>query len=300
MRNFQLFTFGLIMFGCTHLVIANTISQDSMPVHYPLMDSIGINFNLEKNLFQLTQQELQNQSLPWWDKSVLYGNYFASAIHLFYPIAEIKQIWNKGYENDPYASCYHIEHEFQRINQIEYFKNIPHVLHCVMMREKDFFHSRCNVLYEQYDSLLMKELANIPTNIKYDQKVQVWLDSVIAKAGKYPGRSMVGMNLEYKVWSVMQKADLAVLEKYLPLLINAVKNKDLHPTFLAASLDKIEVLKGLPQIYGTQHIIKDEKEEPYPIRDMQNLNTLRGGMGLGRFEAKNSSLGDYMENTKRE
>jgi hypothetical protein len=59
-------------------IIGKEHQPDSFPVHYPLLDSIGTNFNLERNLLVLTQTELQNPSLPWWDRSVLYSNYFHS------------------------------------------------------------------------------------------------------------------------------------------------------------------------------------------------------------------------------
>ena len=290
----------LIVFCISKTIRAETTNRDSFPVHYLLMDSIGINYKLEKNLFALTQKELQNTSLPWWDKSVLYRNYFSSAINLFLPITQIKEIWAEGYENDPYSSCEQVASEYDRMKSMEYYKNIPHVMHCVLRREKDFFNSRCNVIYEQYDSLLIKELTLMRNNTKYNNDIQSRLDSLIAKAGKYPGRSMVGIGLESAAWSMIQRADITVLEKYLPLLKNAVRSKDLHPRYLAESLDKVEVLKGQPQIYGTQYFIKGEKEEPYPIRDMKNLNTLRTGMGLGLFGDLNSNLGNYMEKTKQD
>lgn len=271
-----------------------------MPVHYLLMDSIGINYNLEKNLFVLAQQELQNPSLSWWDRSVLYGNYFSAAVNLFLPVAEIKRIWAEGYENDPYNACENVELEYTRMKTMVYYKNIPLVMHCVLMREKDFFHSRCNAIYAQYDSLLMKELEGMRNIKQYNKEVQTKLDSILTVKGRYPGRSMVGNTLELAVWSILQKADVTVLEKYLPMLKAAVKSKDLHPQFLAASMDKVEVLKGLPQIYGTQYRVVDGKDEAYPIRDRKGLNDLRGGMGLGKFEAPNSSLGNYMENIKKD
>lgn len=281
-------------------LLAKTIRQDTMPVHYPLMDSIGTNYNLERNLFALTQKELKDTSLPWWDRSVLYGNYFHSAVNLFLPIAEIKRIWAEGYENEPHYTCLSVDLEYTRMKDMEYHKNIPIVMHCVLMREKDFFHSRCNAIYAQYDSLLMKELEGMRNIKQYNKEVQSKLDSILEVKGKYPGLSQVGYILESVAWSVLQKADVTTLEKYLPMLKNAVKSKDLHPQFLAATIDKIEVLKGLSQIYGTQSRMVDEKEEVYPIRDMKNLNYLRGGMGLGKFEAKNSSLGNFMENGNRE
>lgn len=238
--------------------------------------------------------------MPWWDRSVLYGNYFQSAVNLFLPIAEIKQIWAEGYENDPYNACEDVASEYTMMKNMEYYKNIPLVMHCVLMREKDFFNSHCNAIYAQYDSLLMKELEGMRDIKQYNKKVQFKLDSILEVKGKYPGRSQVGYILESVAWSVLQKADVTTLEKYLPMLKNAVKSKDLHPRYLAATIDKIEVLKGLPQIYGTQYRVVDGKDEAYPIRDMRSLNDLRGGMGLGKFESNNSSLGDFMENANRD
>ena len=300
MRKTLLLISVMLLSGLMDKLSASPNSQDSFPVHYPLLDSIGTNFNLERNLLVLTQTELQNPSLPWWDRSVLYGNYFHSAVNLFLPIAEIKRIWAERYENEPHYTCLDVDLEYTRMKDMEYQNNIPLDMHCVLMREKDFFYSRCDAIFAQYDSLLMKELEGMRDIKQYNKKVQFKLDSILEVKGRYPGRSQVGYILESVAWSVLQKADVTTLEKYLPMLKNAVKSKDLHPRYLAATFDKIEVLKGLPQIYGTQYRVVDGKDEVYPIKDMRSLNDLRGGMGLGKFEAKNSSLGDFMENANRD
>lgn len=280
--------------------LACPFPQDSLPVHYLLMDSIGINFNLERNLFLLTQSELRDTTLPWWDRSVLYRNLYASAVNLFLPISEIKRIWSQEYQNDPYSACERVEQEYARMKSIQYNKNIPWIGHCILMRERDFFQSRCQTVFAQYDSLLMKELRGLRDVKQYSREVQDRLESILSTQGRYPGRSLVGGDLELVIWSILQKADSTILEKYLPMLKEAVKTKDLHPQFLAASIDKLQVLKGLPQVYGTQYRIVDDKEQVYPIRDMKGLDELRGGMGLGKFGSSNSSLGNYMENGKRD
>ena len=300
MRKTLLLISVMLLSGLMDKLSASHNSQDSFPVHYHLLDSIGTNFNLARNLLALTQKELQNPSLHWWNRAVLYDNSFHSAVNLFLPIAEIKQIWAEGYENEPHYTCLHVDIEYARMKDMEYYKNRPLVMHCVLMREKDFFHSRCDAIYAQYDSLLMKELEGMRDIKQYNKKVQFKLDSILEVKGIYPGRSQVGYILESVAWSVLQKADVTTLEKYLPMLKNAVKSKDLHPRYLAAIFDKIEVLKGLPQIYGTQYRVVDGKDEVYPIRDMRSLNDLRGGMGLGKFESNNSSLGDFMENANRD
>ena len=78
MRKTLLLISVMLLSGLMDKLSASPNSQDSFPVHYPLLDSIGTNFNLERNLLVLTQTELQNPSLPWWDRSVLYSNYFHS------------------------------------------------------------------------------------------------------------------------------------------------------------------------------------------------------------------------------
>ncbi|HZV71557.1 MAG TPA: DUF6624 domain-containing protein [Saprospiraceae bacterium] len=277
-----------------HQSRATNISLDSFPVHYPVMDAVGINFNLEKNLYNLSIEKLQDPTLPWWDKTVYYTNYFGSAVNLFFPIKELKEIWIKSFENDPYSTCQNFEIEYNRIEKIEYHENIPHVLHCLLMREKQFFTSHCNSIAEKYDSLLMVSLSQIDKVQKKNNDTRKLLTDIIEKTGKYPGRSTVGLNLETVAWSVIQSGDLAYISKYLPLLKDAVKSGDLHPRYLATTLDKIEILKGNSQIYGTQFKTIDGKEEVYPIRDMQQLNELRTGMGLGPFETSNSSLWNLM------
>ncbi len=74
MRKTLLLISGMLLAGLMDKLSASPNSHDSFPVHYILMDSIGTNFNFERNLLALTQKELQNPSSPWWDKYVLYRN----------------------------------------------------------------------------------------------------------------------------------------------------------------------------------------------------------------------------------
>jgi len=270
------------------------IKLDSLPIHYPLLDSLQINYNLENKVINFSEKELKRQGLPWWEKSILYSNYFSASVNLFFTIDDIKEIWEMGYDNDPYSSCQNIDIEYKRINTIKYKDNIPLALHCILLRENQFFQGHCRSLYKTYDTNVINQLSRINENNYGDLESQLTLNSIIDITGKYPGRSIVGITLESAAWSIIQKGDLKYLDKNLTLLKTAVESGDLHPRYLASAIDRIEVLKNNTQIYGTQYQIINGKEEVYPIKDQDNLDKLRAGMGLPPLEESRSSLGDII------
>ncbi len=276
---------------------SNCTSLDTIP-HYPIIDSLGIDYNLELKLYNLSKNSLQHEQLAWWDKSVLYTNYFSSAVKLFFPLNQLKEIWLQGYEVDPHSSCQNVEMEFARIDNVEYNKGIPFPIHCVLMRETTFFKTKCSSLYEKYDSVLITKISQFRTNENALIGKQKELDEIMKFQIRYPGRSVVGINLESVAWSVIQSGDLPYLSKYIDLLKLAVKCGDLHPRYLAASLDRIEILNNRPQIYGTQTKTSEKEREVYPIKDIKKVNELRAQMGLGILDTSNTSLGDLIKSEK--
>lgn len=296
-RNLLLSAFILVGFSKT--LAEETTIRDSLPVHYLLIDSTGQNYNQEKNILNFSIEQLQDTSLPWWEKSVLYQNYFASSVNLFFPIAESKAIWELGYKNDPFSACDPVNMEFERMKDMKYYKNIPLVLHCLLMRERTFFEAHCNAIREDFDSVLIQQFTLIQQDKIFIKEAQSIVDGQIEKTGRYPGRSTVGLMLESVAWSVMKQGDLTYLQKHLPLFQKAVEEKELHPRFVAAIIDKIEIFQGKPQIYGTQYQSVNGIPEPYPIKDRKNIDKLRIQMGLGAFGADRAELGDIMIDKKK-
>jgi hypothetical protein len=72
----------------------------------------------------------------------------------------------------------------------------------------------------------------------------------------------------------------AALEK-LELAVNA---KQAKPEFLAFLTDRLRIAAGLPQVYGTQMRVVNDKLEPFEIEDVEQLNTRRSSLGLESFE----------------
>lgn len=284
----------LILFIVINEVHAETISSDSFPVHYPLIDSLNLSYEIDKSIVQYCEHELANPNLAWFDKSVLFTNYFASSINLFYPIHEIKAIWKRSYDNEPYTSCQYVEKEYRKMPTMSYKNNIPWPLHCVILRERTFFEGYCSSIHLHEDSSIIRQLLNINEVAYGDAGSQLVLDEIVNRIKKFPGRSTVGVELEYIPWKIVQNGDLKYLEKYLGYLTAAVDAHDLHPRYLAFTRDKIQVLKGEPQWYGTQSHYIEGKEELYPIKDGQNVDKLRAEMGLYPIKGSRSSLGDII------
>lgn len=78
------------------------------------------------------------------------------------------------------------------------------------------------------------------------------LDSLYAVHGRYIGTSLVGEEFSSTMWAVIQHADLARQEKYLPVVWQAVKEGELHETPFKMLLDRVHVKKYGYQIFGSQ------------------------------------------------
>ncbi len=100
------------------------------------------------------------------------------------------------------------------------------------------------------------------------------------------GPGKIGEKGNTVLFLVIQHADLATQEQYLPMMKEAVANGNAKASSLALLIDRIEMRHGRPQVYGSQ-IVNDEKTgEPglYRIADEKNVNKRRAEMGLGPLE----------------
>ena len=114
-------------------------------------------------------------------------------------------------------------------------------------------------------------------------KVKVVLD----KYG-WVGPDVVGSKGNDALFVVIQHADSAIRDKYLPMMRTAVKNGKAQASQLALMEDRSALEHGKKQIYGSQ-IARDEKTNKYyirPIEDEPNVDIRRVAVGL-------SSLEDY-------
>jgi len=105
----------------------------------------------------------------------------------------------------------------------------------------------------------------------------------------WPGRSLVGEEGAEHAWLLAQhaSAQLDFQRRVLDLLTAAVAAGEATPRQLAYLTDRVRMLEGKEQIYGTQSI-RDEGGHPvpYPIEDPDHVDERRAGAGL-------ESLGEY-------
>jgi len=118
------------------------------------------------------------------------------------------------------------------------------------------------------------------------------VEALIAKYG-WMGKSKIGTRGNYTLWLVVQHADLATQEKYLPMLEKSVAEGESRGSELAYLKDRVLMRQGKKQIYGTQVVpAASGYEEFWPIEDVTNVNKKRAEAGLEPIEeyAKNFNI----------
>ncbi|HEX5726545.1 MAG TPA: DUF6624 domain-containing protein [Longimicrobiaceae bacterium] len=116
------------------------------------------------------------------------------------------------------------------------------------------------------------------------------LEEIIAEHG-WPGASLVGEDGSRAAFLVLQHADPATQERYLPLLREAAEQGELAPAMLAMLEDRVRMRRGEMQLYGTQ--LRGDPASGrltlWPIEDEANVDARRARVGL-------PPLADYLRN----
>ncbi|MBA3705373.1 MAG: hypothetical protein H0W84_05590 [Bacteroidetes bacterium] len=106
------------------------------------------------------------------------------------------------------------------------------------------------------------------------------------------GKNIVGAIGNSTLSLVIQRADIKVQEKYLPVLREAFKKNNADPYDLAILEDIVALKRNGKQIYGSQ--LKQGVEKKYfilPIENPENVNERRNKLGL-------NTMDEYLENWK--
>ncbi|MEM9929824.1 MAG: DUF6624 domain-containing protein [Bacteroidota bacterium] len=85
-----------------------------------------------------------------------------------------------------------------------------------------------------------------------DRENEKAIDSLFAKYGQYIGRDLVGDKYESIMWSVIQHSRLATMERYLPIVHQAVQAEQLAVAPLRMLIDRVYTQKTGMQVYGSQ------------------------------------------------
>lgn len=96
------------------------------------------------------------------------------------------------------------------------------------------------------------------------------------------GSDVIGRQGNSTLFLVIQHADLATQEKYLPMMREAAAKGNANPGSLALLEDRVALRQGKKQIYGSQVSRDPETGEHYvlPLEDPDNVDKRRAEVGL--------------------
>lgn len=146
-------------------------------------------------------------------------------------------------------------------------------------------------LSESYD-VAMKSLNNENAKI---------LDNIINAIG-YPTIDKVGEEANEASWLIIQHAieQPKFMKNCAELLEVAVKERKADPKSLAFLTDRIAVLEGIPQLYGTQFDWdEDGKLSPNHFDDLSKVNERRKLLGLTTLEEQTGLIRKRVQDEKQ-
>lgn len=116
---------------------------------------------------------------------------------------------------------------------------------------------------------------------KIDIDNTAWMKTVLEKHG-WPGFALVGRDGAQAAWLLVQhaSADVVFQRRCLELIVAAHEKRDASASDVAYLTDRVLVLEGKPQRYGTQFDTTDGVLRPFPIEDEAGVDERRAGMGL--------------------
>ena len=119
-----------------------------------------------------------------------------------------------------------------------------------------------------------------------EKKIRAILD----KSG-WPKKEIIGERGNRTICNVIQHAENDIRIKYLPMMKQAVLDKQLNPQLLVRAEDRIATERGDLQIYGGQMKFYPETKSfnVWPVFDPVNIDKRRAAIGLG-------PIADFLKN----
>jgi len=115
---------------------------------------------------------------------------------------------------------------------------------------------------------------------KLDSLNQIEMIEIFESYG-YPDRRIVGVNYEEHLFYILLHSNVELIEKYRHLVLKSIDENRLHKSFYPFMIDRLKLLKGEPQVFGTQQITNDKGElELYRIENAELMNDKRKAYGL--------------------
>jgi hypothetical protein len=125
----------------------------------------------------------------------------------------------------------------------------------------------------------LDDTARVNRLVHVDSMHQIQLRAIIARFG-WPTRSMVGAKGETSAWLIVQHSDSAFENEGLRLMTAAPPGQ-VNPLEIAYLTDRTRVMRGRPQLYGTQFKAAGKgKWKLDSIEDSVHVDARRGAAGM--------------------
>ena len=147
-------------------------------------------------------------------------------------------------------------------------------------------------LQQLFDSGELPSDAYHPRMKALHEKHAYRLKEIIRDNG-WPGMSLVGENAAKAAWLIAQHSvsEIEFMAECASLLEDAVAAGDVAGWQLAFLQDRVCMLSGKPQYYGTQFDIDaDGWPIPFPIEDADTVNERRARLGLNALEERQEQM----------
>ena len=135
-----------------------------------------------------------------------------------------------------------------------------------------------------------KQADSLSKIMQYRDSVDlVKIVEILDKYG-WVGADKVGGTANQTLFLVIQHSDLKTQQKYLPMMREAVKNKNASGSSLALLEDRVGLGEGKRQVYGSQIGRNNDTQKHFvlPLDDPDNVDKRRAEVGLG-------PLADYVK-----
>lgn len=119
-----------------------------------------------------------------------------------------------------------------------------------------------------------------------DDDNREWFNSVLRTLGRWPWRTRVGEEGAEAAWLIAQHGvdDPEFRDHCLALLGDAVSLGEADPRCWALLFDRVCVVNGRPQRFGTQWIDLPDDRRLWPLEHTGSVDSARAGVGLPPIE----------------
>lgn len=112
-----------------------------------------------------------------------------------------------------------------------------------------------------------------------DREDRAALLKLVPPEGWFPS-SKYGKQAAWAAFHIIQHSDLALQERFLPVIGRLVQSGEAPGDSWAMMYDRVEIQHDRPQLYGTQFRCDSGKWRPYPIKDPDQLEARRKALGF--------------------